>query len=118
MKGRFIGLTSGTVVGFLMVLIISTFTYVPKYVGKISMNETQYSNFKTAIAQKNVTVDYINVLNSNEPIVVLFEVHTKDVFPYGNKVMNPEILLLIVISIFGGAMGFSLGIVNDNYNAK
>jgi hypothetical protein len=114
MRGRFIGLILGAVLCFVLMFSIFHWAYVPRYNGKISLSESQYSVFKEAIAQKDVTVDNINVLNSNEPVVVIFQVETKNGFPYGNKSSNPEYWASIILGVVGGASGCLLGRVYEN----
>jgi ABC-type antimicrobial peptide transport system permease subunit len=116
MKGRFIGLILGAIVGFAVMCSICEFVYAPIYNGKISLTEAQYSVFKETIAQKDVTVVSINVLNSNEPIVVIFEVCTKSSFPYGNKTMNPRYLVIPMGMILGSSLGFVAGALWEKDN--
>jgi len=113
MKGRFIGLILGAIICFTIMFCIVHWAYVPRYNGKISMTETQYSDFKEAIVQKDVTVDSINVLNSTEPIVVIFQVETENGFPYGDKSSNPEERASLIMAVVGGGLGFALGSVYE-----
>ena len=108
MRGRYIGFIIGVVLGF--TLTWSTFSgYKPEYDGKISMTESQYSGFKQAIAQKDVEVDSINVLNTNEPVVVIFDVRTKAYFPYGDKKENPVPWIVPLITVLMGILGYCGG---------
>jgi hypothetical protein len=109
------GFIIGAIFGFVLMFCIMKFAYAPIYQGKITLNDTQYSAFKEAIVQKDVTVDNINVLNSNEPIVVIFKIRTKGVFPFGHKTMNPEYVVIPLCTILFGGIGSLIGMLFDSH---
>jgi hypothetical protein len=110
-KGWFIGLLLGGIAAFILIFSLMVWVYTPIYSGKIAMDESQYSVFKKTIAQNNVTVDSITVLNANEPIVVIFKVRSKTLFPYGHKLTNVGYVMVPLITICGGLAGFSIGVL-------
>jgi len=72
------------------------------YTGKeIFTTEEEYQAFKLAIADKSVKIQDLDVLNSNTPIVVQFNVEAKT-FDYGNSnKVESSVIGLVFLSIIG-----------------
>lgn len=107
----------GVIIG---ALLIGSFGYIISlptrnhYTGKeVFTTEKAYSEFKYVIGDEDVEIENIQVLSSEPPIVVEYEVSVPldKTFAYGDEVgiYYPDtIMLTFIFAMLGGACGYGI----------
>ena len=80
------------------------------YSGKLALDEQEYTEFKIALADESVSIQKLNIASSAAPVIVDFEVVTKDIFPFGKKrnELGWLIPVGVIVSLIFGAVGYAL----------
>jgi len=90
---------------FLMLGVLRLTAVLPMpntYLGKeVFETETQYSDFKRAVGAEEININTIDVLSSEPPIVVSFNVRVPygNTFPYGEK--QSHLSSYITVTVMG-----------------
>lgn len=108
--------TIGIMLGIIFIIagiVFSTLSFtgiLPQaYTGKeVFATEEQYQSFKTAIADKSVTINEMTVLNQSTPIIVSFTVEANNDFQYGKSSKISTGIIALVVCVLVGFMIMAL----------
>jgi hypothetical protein len=92
------------VAAFFFTMGITSYFFENTYEGKeVFYSEEEYGEFKLACAAPDVRLGNIEVLSSEPPIVVEFQVESYHQFEYGEKSILHKIVGMVFI-VFGGVV--------------